>query len=125
RYPQQLRHDVARWDVLLSPNPFSTPILRSAFGYDGTILETGYPRNDVLVSPGHAAVRADVRTRLGIAEGVRAILYAPTWRDSGGFDLALDLELAERRLGRSSRLLLRAHPNLAPDLPGGGTGWLP
>ena len=40
-----LDQDVARWDVLLSPNPVSTPRLRKAFGFDGPVWETGYPRN--------------------------------------------------------------------------------
>ena len=44
-----LDRDVARWDVLLSPNPASTPRLRKAFGFDGPVWETGYPRNDRLV----------------------------------------------------------------------------
>ena len=43
--------DVARWDVLLSPNPVSTPRLRKAFGFDGPVWETGYPRNDLLLGP--------------------------------------------------------------------------
>ena len=45
---------MARWDHLVSPNPVSTPRLRGAFGYDGDVLETGYPRNDVLAAPGAA-----------------------------------------------------------------------
>src|SRR4051794_30492912 len=40
----RLDEDIARWDVLLSPNHASTPLLRGAFGFDGEVLETGYPR---------------------------------------------------------------------------------
>ena len=73
--------DVARWDHLLSPNAVSTPLFRSAFGYRGPVHETGYPRNDVLRSPGRDLLRARVRAALGLADGVTAVLYAPTWRD--------------------------------------------
>ena len=39
----ELDRDIARWDVLLSPNPVSTPRLRKAFGFDGPVWETGLP----------------------------------------------------------------------------------
>src|SRR3954452_8354413 len=58
---------VAQWDVLLSPNAPSTPLLRQAFRYDGEVLETGYPRNDVLSAPDADRRRAAVRAELGIA----------------------------------------------------------
>src|SRR5207248_1491816 len=83
--------DVARWDVLVSPNEFSTEVFRRAFRYEGRIIETGYPRNDVLSSPDAAGIGAAVRRRLGVPDGVRAVLYAPTWRDDAAFSLALDL----------------------------------
>ena len=54
-YFDHLASDVAQWDLLLSPNPFSTPIMRRAFRYDGEICEYGYPRNDLLQPRRHAA----------------------------------------------------------------------
>ncbi|OPG07883.1 hypothetical protein B1L11_29470 [Microbispora sp. GKU 823] len=51
----ELARQVATWDLLLSPSPFATSALRGAFGYEGEILESGYPRNDVLFDPGRAA----------------------------------------------------------------------
>src|SRR5579862_9147440 len=47
-YLDRLAADVARWDLLLSQNAFSTPILRRAFRFEGEVCEYGYPRNDVL-----------------------------------------------------------------------------
>src|SRR4051794_9735055 len=84
-----LDRDVARWDVLLSPNAPSSPRLRKAFGFDGTILETGYPRNDLLSSARADTVRTTVRETLGVAPDVKVILYAPTWRDD---ECLLDLQ---------------------------------
>jgi len=112
-YETWLPRDVARWDALLSPNGFSTEVLRRAFRFEGEVVETGYPRNDLLSSPERDAVRARTRASLGIGEGVRAVLYAPTWRDADPFSLHLDLDAFERALGEEWVLLLRVHWQVA------------
>ncbi|MEV4735693.1 MULTISPECIES: CDP-glycerol glycerophosphotransferase family protein [unclassified Microbacterium] len=67
-----------RWDVLLAQNPYSERILRKAYAFFGRpIWVEGYPRNDALVTGDAAAIR----TALGIRDGERVLLYAPTWRD--------------------------------------------
>jgi len=67
-----------------------------------------------------------VRRRLGIPNGKRVVLYAPTWRDnqfyaSGRyrFDLRLDLERAWQVLGPDHVLLIRGHHHLANDVQAG------
>ncbi|WP_433328877.1 bifunctional glycosyltransferase/CDP-glycerol:glycerophosphate glycerophosphotransferase [Spirillospora sp. CA-294931] len=122
-YLRRFSDDVAQWDALVSPNPFSTPIMRRAFRYDGEILETGYPRNDVLVQ-GDPARAARVRALLGIAEGKKVVTYAPTWRDdqlrAGGYsrELALDLLQARQALEDDHVLLVRGHFNLGGGVEG-------
>jgi CDP-glycerol glycerophosphotransferase len=112
---ESLDEDVARWDALLSPNAASTPNLRHAFRWAGAVHETGYPRNDVLNAPDRDERRARVRQQLGIADGVTAVLYTPTWRDNDlfgegpDFDLHLDLERFHERFGDSAVLMLRLH----------------
>jgi CDP-glycerol glycerophosphotransferase len=108
-----LRRDVAKWDVLISPNRFSTEIFRQAFRYDGRIIETGYPRNDVLSSPDAEGIARSVRQRLGIPARARAILYAPTWRDDESFSLELDVGRLTRQGGDDLFVLLRAHSAVA------------
>lgn len=67
-----------RWDVLLAQNTYSERILRKAYAFFGRpIWVEGYPRNDALVTGDASSVRA----ALGIADGERVLLYAPTWRD--------------------------------------------
>ena len=114
---ERLSGDVDRWDLLLSPNPASTPRLRSAFRRrDLPIAETGYPRNDLLLSPEREAIRRELRAELGIPDDRRAVLYAPTWRDDevfgeGGkqFALPFDVGAFQGRLGDDHVLLLRLH----------------
>ena len=125
-----LDEDVAKWDLLLSPNAFSTPLLRQAFGYDGEVLESGYPRNDALTGPRRDAIRASVRRRLGLDDDTVAVLYAPTWRDdeyftgSGGqAPLALDFARCLDALGPGHTFLARSHAamtgrSVPPTMPG-------
>jgi CDP-glycerol glycerophosphotransferase (TagB/SpsB family) len=70
------------WDFLLSQSDFCGQALSSAFRYDGPLMQVGYPRNDVLLSPGRDEVRRRVRAHFGIADASRVVLYAPTWRDN-------------------------------------------
>jgi CDP-glycerol glycerophosphotransferase len=113
KYQRRLAEDVAAWDHLVSPNPFSTEVFRRAFRFEGEILETGYPRNDLLSSPERDAIRDRVRAALGIEPGARTLLYAPTWRDDAAFSLELDVARLLDRLGDGHVLLLRAHELVA------------
>jgi CDP-glycerol glycerophosphotransferase len=124
-YFDRLAGDIAKWDLLLAQNPFSTPIMRRAFRYDGEICESGYPRNDVLSRGGERA--AQIRERLKVPNGKRVVLYAPTWRDnqfyaSGRyrFDMRLDLDRAWQALGADHVILVRGHHHLANDVPAVG-----
>jgi CDP-glycerol glycerophosphotransferase len=126
-YFDHLARDVAQWDLLLSPNPFSTPLMRRAFRYEGEICEYGYPRNDLLRRPDTAELAARVRERLGLDPSKRVVLYAPTWRDNQvyangrryRFDMRLDLQRAWRALGEDHVFLVRGHHQMADDVPAG------
>ncbi|MGD0239680.1 MAG: bifunctional glycosyltransferase family 2 protein/CDP-glycerol:glycerophosphate glycerophosphotransferase [Streptosporangiaceae bacterium] len=126
-YFDHLAKDIAQWDLLLSPNPFSTPVMRGAFRYEGEICEYGYPRNDLLGRSDAAEVAARVRDRLGLPAGKRVVLYAPTWRDNQvyangrryRFDMRLDLERAWSELGQDHVVLIRGHHHMADDVPAG------
>jgi CDP-glycerol glycerophosphotransferase len=122
-YLDALRRESARWDYLLSPNPPSTPILRGAFGYTGTMLETGYPRCDMFFRPDRDAIAARVREQLGLPEGKKVVLYAPTMRDDlryGGnrfkLDLRLDLAKARDALAEDHVLLVRRHAKVVDNV---------
>ena len=115
-YLDELPAEVSKWNSLLSPDPLSTEILRNAFHFTGTMLETGYPRNDVLVASDAAAIRARVRESLGIDASARVVLWAPTWRDhqydnAGRYTIAMNDDI--RRLAASMDgtgvLLFRGH----------------
>ncbi|WP_017588464.1 bifunctional glycosyltransferase/CDP-glycerol:glycerophosphate glycerophosphotransferase [Nocardiopsis ganjiahuensis] len=123
-YHDRLRRETAQWDYLVSPSPWATPILRSAFGFEGEILETGYPRNDIFHRPEREALTERVRERLGLPEGKKVVLYAPTWRDNKFYapgkyklDMNLDLRRLYEELGDDYVLLVRRHPNIVDRVP--------
>lgn len=123
RYHQEFVDEASRWDVLVSPNPYTSSIFRRAFRYPNTLIESGYPRNDHLLAEGDRAVRDKWREHLDIPEGKRVILYAPTWRDDKArsqgnyaFDLEVDLAEMNRRLGDEVIILLRLHYLVAEHL---------
>jgi CDP-glycerol glycerophosphotransferase len=116
---------------VVSPNRFSTPILRRAYAIEGEMLETGYPRVDVLAAPDRDARTAALRRRLGLPEGVRAVLYAPTYRDHvvdrrGRFrlDLQLDLERLRAAVGDDTVILFRKHHYVADAAPATDDGFV-
>ncbi|MBN0046295.1 CDP-glycerol glycerophosphotransferase family protein [Streptomyces actuosus] len=130
-YHDQLRLEAANWSMMVSSNRFSTPILKRAMAFDGEIVETGYPRNDYLYASDLDERAAEVRRRIGVPEGKKVVLYAPTWRDDLShrvgqfrFELRLDLEDAQRRLGDDHVLMIRRHSNVVDSIPGAGNGFV-
>jgi CDP-glycerol glycerophosphotransferase (TagB/SpsB family) len=130
RYLNFMAGDVAQWDMLLSPNPFSTPIMRRAFRFGREICETGYPRNDMLVTTAANAAAdstrlAAIRQRIGLPAGKKVAMYVPTWRDNlhddaGRYllDFRLDLEAAAGVLAGEWVLLIRGHHLMAWGIRG-------
>jgi CDP-glycerol glycerophosphotransferase len=112
RYLRNFRRDVGSWDMLLSQSSFATEVQRGCFRYEGPILDSGYPRNDLLLSPEAGAAREETRRRLGV-EGARVVLYAPTWRDTYTFEEDIHLGAIADELGDDTVFLLRAHNHVA------------
>ncbi|MFI5932822.1 CDP-glycerol glycerophosphotransferase family protein [Actinoplanes sp. NPDC051494] len=129
RYLEKLALETPNWSFLVSPNTFSSPILRSAFDYSGALMEIGYPRNDALFRD-RAEITERVRAAVGLPPGRKLVLYAPTWRDdehsAGAYrmTLQLDIEDAAARLGADHVLLVRRHPNVLDEIPGDGDGFV-
>lgn len=104
-----------KWDYLVSPNPYSTEIFTRAFHYRGEVIESGYPRNDVLSNYSDTLI-SSLKQSLGIPEEKKVMLYAPTWRDNEfyqrgkyKFEFQFDLENWKKEYGDEWVLLSRMH----------------
>ncbi|GGW66288.1 bifunctional glycosyltransferase/CDP-glycerol:glycerophosphate glycerophosphotransferase [Streptomyces xantholiticus] len=98
-----------KWDYALSANRHSTLVWERAYPSACTVLEYGYPRNDVYQRAGAEDV-ARLRASLGIPEGRLAVLYAPTHRDYRRSQTPqIDVERFATALGPGFVLLTRAH----------------
>jgi len=100
---------------LCSPNAHTSDALIRPYHVAGTfpgkLAETGYPRIDrTLNLP--AEERAALKKRLGLADGAKCVLYAPTWRGEQG-ESRFDIERLEADLERLAKLpgklLFRGH----------------
>ncbi len=122
---QMLRRTSGAWNNLLTPIPEMDRYYRDNYAFEGRIISQGYPRHDALVGEGSKELRSRTRSRLGISEQQKAILYAPTWRDdlatnyrSAQAVLHLDVAQAARDLGPDHVILLRGH-RFHASTPGG------
>lgn len=97
-----------QWDYLIAQGSFTKNMAWRWFRYDKTVLETGYPRTDSLYRKDEKAAQS-LRSRLGLPEGKKVILYAPTWREEDGFEMMLDIEEMRDALSDEYVLLIRLH----------------
>ena len=109
---------------MISPNAYSTEIFARAFDVHPTkIIETGYPRNDILYNGNNRDTIDSLKKQMNVPLDKKVILYAPTWRDdefySKGkykFDLQLNLDKMREKLGQEYVILLRLHYLIAENL---------
>lgn len=125
-YKAQFYRQKQEWDYLIAPNAFSSEIFKSCFMYKDegeTMLDTGYPRNDLLSAPNREEIAIELKKKVGIPLDKKVILYAPTWRDDEyygkgayKFQLKLDLNKMKEQLGDEYVIILRTHYYIADVL---------
>lgn len=114
-YKKNFVIEASKWDYLVSPNAYSSEIFKRAFHFKGEVIESGYPRNDVLSNATPDMISA-IKKNLGIPVEKKIMLYAPTWRDNEfyqkgkyKFQFQFDLENWKKEFGDEWVLLSRMH----------------
>lgn len=123
KYKRNFTREASRWDYLVSPNAYSTEIFTRAFKFEGKMIESGYPRNDFLITSNESESINNIKKRTNLPLDKKVILYAPTWRDNQfygkgkyKFDIEMDLALLREELGDDYVILLRLHYLVAENL---------
>lgn len=101
-YKNNFYENAQTWDYLISQNSFSTDIFRHAFAFQKTMLEIGYPRNDILMNHNPETDISKIKHKLKLPLDKKIILYAPTWRDDeyygqGKYKFSLKLEFQKMK----------------------------
>ena len=108
--------DVARYNYMISPNAFCTKVFQTSFKINRErLIETGYPRNDLLSDPHKEEIAIELKKKVGIPLDKKVILYAPTWRDnsyvSAGytFELKANFRKWKEILGEDTIVVFKPH----------------
>jgi CDP-glycerol glycerophosphotransferase len=111
-YLKMMDREASYWDYLVSPSKYCSEIFPCTFGYSGKIIETGYPRNDILIT--RSGDRDSIRASLGVKDPNQlVVLYAPTWRDTKRTPTGnwKPVNFLSGGLGPKVTLLFRGHTN--------------
>lgn len=119
KYLTKAKHDSKMCDLMISGCKAQTKLLQEKFWYDGEILESGIPRNDIFFETDkHVQMREKICKLYGISPECKLILYAPTFRKGHNLD-PYRIEWSEviqelRKLYNTEdvKVLLRLHPNM-------------
>lgn len=109
-------------NLMISNSKCCTRIYRSAFLYQGEVLECGYPRNDILTK-NLLYFKNKVYQYFNLSTDQKTILYAPTYRNSrdlGQYELDMELvhQSLTKRFSGSWNLLIRLHPTMVEKAKG-------
>ena len=115
-YIAMAKNDSKNIDWLLSGCEYSTSIFKRCFWYDGQILPTGTPRNDLLFK-NDISLKQNIFSKLQIPITTKVLLYAPTFRKGDNLEY---YNIQYSQLVQSLKkydegewlILVRLHPHL-------------
>lgn len=94
------------YDFMISPSSYYTEsFLKSSMLYNGKVLEVGSSRCDSLFNNN----RNSIFESLDIDESKKIILYAPTFREPGVFNVPFDIDFILDRFGQEYLFLIKGH----------------
>ena len=120
-YIKESKYDSKQIDLMISNSRWVSKNYRDNFWYNGKILETGLPRNDIFFMNSNN-IKNKVKKFFRINGDI--VLYAPTFRNYLSIDSQVELfkingekivEELYKKFGKKYTLIVRAHPNIAKD----------
>ncbi len=114
-YRLNAQKDSLEADCILSGSELDSNIYRNSFWYNGLILESGYPKTDIIFSD-YGEIKRRFCKEYHLKETTKFVIYAPTFRDhkrTSEFQYELKvfpvLSSLKRKYGGDWILLLRMH----------------
>lgn len=106
-------------DLFLSGSKFFSDLCRSAFKYEGEVLQCGEPKTDQIINSNHEKEKRNLKKNLGITED-NILLYMPTFRvdySHHPYDIDLDKIKAtlEKKTHTTWKVLCKMHPNVEKE----------
>jgi CDP-glycerol glycerophosphotransferase len=115
-YKRLFKKNTETWDYLISQSDYTTEKFRSSFDFKKIILNTGFPRNDILVKKNNKECIDLIKIGYNIPLDKKVILYAPTWRDDEfyengiyKFSSQIDFGLLKKELSDTHVILVKLH----------------
>lgn len=112
-------YDSKYTDYLLSNSTFEDNVFKDGFWYDGPILKTGHPRNDIFFKSEDEkrSIKEKVHSLLSIPTNKKVLLYVPSFRDDKRlYCYGLDTEnlktALKNKFGGDWIIAIRMHPHL-------------
>lgn len=114
---KQKRAEIARKSPCIyvsSSEIFSEMTIKESFGHQGEIIESGMPRNDILIQRNKQELHDIVREKYNIPKENHILLYAPTYRESKKaseyyLDCTLLKKVLSEKFGGTWSILFRMH----------------
>lgn len=115
-YIRMAKADSQNIDFLLSGCKYSTSIFKRCFWYEGEIVATGTPRNDLLFKKDQK-LRENILQQIGLFPSSKVVFYAPTFRKGDSlkyYDICYDklVNVLEQHFGGKWNIMVRLHPHL-------------
>lgn len=115
-YIKSAKKDSELADLFIADSEFGASVFRKAFWYDGEIMMSGLPRNDVVLEKSEEKIK-EIRQKLSLAENEKIILYAPTFRKEYNpevYNINFDkcIELMQKKFGGTWKIGVKLHPGM-------------
>ena len=114
-------NDVSKYNYMISPSSFTTEVFQTSFRINKErLIETGYPRNDILSNYTKEDVET-IKNRMHLPHDKKILLYAPTWRDNSfnmkgyTFKLEVDFKKWQEVLGDEYIVVFKPHYLIVND----------
>ena len=124
KYIRASKNDSKQIDLMISNSNWVTNNYRNNFWYNGKIVKTGLPRNDIFFH-NTEKVKQKVKNFYNIDQNTEILLYAPTFRNYisareqvciCSFNEHKVIQTFEKKFGRKFILIKRMHPNVANEI---------